>query len=96
VEWQRRLRSFSLSAGGVALAVVLMLLLSDRRVLVWETRVDPGQTYFVGEWGELGKASQSQLVCRYFTGRTIRTTVLWYSPNNILGRDECPFLVQSE
>lgn len=87
--WKRR----ALIALGIAFAFVITLLVSDRRVLVWETRIHPGQTYVVGEWGDLGKASASSLVCRYFTGRSVLTTVYWHSPNNIMGRDQCPFLV---
>jgi hypothetical protein len=79
-----------------ALAVIcLALLLTDSRVLVWENRVNPGETYVTDEWGDLGKAAQPQLVCRYFTGRSITMNVLWYSPNNIMGRDQCPFLVNA-
>jgi len=76
--------------------MVAALIVSGSRVLVSETRVDPGQTYVAGEWGDLGTAKQSQLVCRYFTGRGIRMNVLWYSPNNFMGRDQCPFLVKDE
>lgn len=73
-------------------AVCVVLLLTGKRVLVAETKVEPGQNYVLPEWGSLGDASQSQLVCRYFTGRSMRTTVLWYSPNNIMGKDQCPFI----
>lgn len=70
------------------------LLVTGARVLVWEAKVDPGQTYIAGEWGDLGKAQSPSLVCRYFTGRSIKMTAFWYSPNNIMGRDSCPFLVR--
>jgi len=76
--------------------LVVALLVTGSRVLVWETRVNPGQNYVVGAWGDLGGATQSQLVCRYFTGRSLRTNVLWYSPNNVMGRDQCPFLVRND
>lgn len=81
---------------GIALAVFLFicvaLLASDKRVLIWETKVNPGDSYIVEEHGDLGKSQQSTLVCRYFTGRSIKTSVLWYSSNNIMGRDQCPFV----
>jgi hypothetical protein len=83
-------------AASVALVLVGTLLVSDRRVLLWEIRVNPGQSYIVGEWGDLGKASASSLVCRYFTGRSVQTIVYWHSPNNIMGRDQCPFLAGSD
>lgn len=68
------------------------LLLSGKRVLVYEHRVNPGETYDVPDHGNLGESKQATLVCRYFAGRSILTTVLWYSPNNVLGRDQCPFV----
>ncbi|MCP6718809.1 MAG: hypothetical protein KJI71_01075 [Patescibacteria group bacterium] len=70
--------------------------ISGARILVSEVKVKPGQEYYVEGWGNLGEASQTQLVCRYFNGRKILTKVLWYSSNNILGRDSCPFLYSSQ
>ena len=68
----------------ILVSICLFLLISSKRVLVWETRVEPGEIYTLPEWGDLGKAQQTQLVCRYFTGRasnsasigTLQTT-LW-------------------
>lgn len=68
----------------------LALLVTDRRVLVHQHRVEPGETYRLEGWGDLGTAQQVQLVCRYWTGRGVVATVLWYSQNNIMGRDQCP------
>lgn len=78
-----------------AVAIWLMLLLTDTRVLISETKVNPGQKYIVEEHGDLGANNQSTLVCRYFNGRKILTSVLWYSPNNFLGKDSCPFLTRN-
>ncbi len=77
----------------IALASVpFLLLLSGRRVLISETKVHPGETYAVEGYGNVGAATQASLVCRYFTGRSFQTSVFWYSPNGILGRDSCPFI----
>ena len=76
----------------VGVGTPVALLVSGRRVLISETKVNPGDTYVVEDYGNLGAASQASLVCRYFTGRNTQTRVLWYSPNNILGRDSCPFM----
>jgi hypothetical protein len=46
----------------------------------------------VSDYGNLGDSKQASLVCEYFTGRSLLTKVFWHSPNNILGRDQCPFL----
>jgi hypothetical protein len=75
-------------------AANLLLLIIDGRILVWETKVRPGEHYVVQEHGDLGKSGQASLACRYWTGRSVTTTVLWYSSNNILGRDQCPFFVK--
>jgi hypothetical protein len=80
---------------GVALllaAMFLVLLLTGKRILVFERLVQPGETYVVQDWGDLGAGSTAALVCRYFTGRSIKTQVFWYSPNNIFGKDQCPFV----
>lgn len=79
----------------LALAIALFcagLLLSGHRVLVRETLVQPGTKYEVSGYGDVGKNAQASLVCRYFTGRGVTTNVLWYSSNNIMGKDECPFV----
>lgn len=70
----------------------LALLIFDRQVLVHERRVEPGETYVLEGWGNLGTAQQAQLVCRYWTGRSILARVLWYAGNSIMGQDQCPFL----
>lgn len=81
----------------IAVAVVLLaslaLLLSGRRVLIWEVRVLPGDHYAVPEHGDLGAANNACLVCRYYTGRSIQTSVFWYSSNGLLGKDQCPFIM---
>lgn len=84
--------------GGVTLVIVLWLalLVSGQRLLISEVKVEPGQNYVVPEHGNLGAANQASLVCKYFTGRKVVTSVYWFSPNNILGRDECPFLTAQQ
>lgn len=69
----------------------VFLIATDQRLLVWETKVVPGERYEVAGLGDIGKASHPSLVCRYFTGRGIATTVVAYRPGT--GRDGgCPFL----
>ena len=80
----------------VVLLVSLILLLSGRRVLVWEVKVNPGDHYVVPEYGNLGAAYNARLVCRYYTGRSILTSVYEYSPNEVLGKAQCPFIVAEE
>lgn len=77
---------------GLSLFLCLALLITDSRLLVWEKRVNPGETYFVEEHGDLGTNRQSNLVCRYFTGRSVLTSVYWYSPDNLFGKSHCPFV----
>ena len=83
--------AFTIVAIAVA-ALPIVLLITGQRLLVHETKINPGDHYVVEEYGNLGQATQSSLVCRYFTGRSILTTVFWYSSNSVLGKDQCPFL----
>lgn len=88
----RLIRLITLIAA-LAAAISLALLLSGKRVLISEKKVNPGESYFVSDYGNLGESKQASLVCEYFTGRSLLTKVFWHSPNNILGRDQCPFLI---
>jgi hypothetical protein len=74
------------------LFISISLLVSDKLVLVSEKKINPGESYIVlGD--NLGDYKSSTLACKYFSGRSILTKVFWYSPNNIFGKDECPFLL---
>ena len=63
----------------VILLLFLLLLIFDLRILVKETKIKntKGQDYFI---------------CKYFTGRNFVDQEMWYSPNNFLGVDSCPFI----
>lgn len=78
---------------GVVIMAWLLVLVTNTKVLISEIKVDPGQDYYVEEWGNLGASSQSSLLCKYFNGRVVLNRVFWYSPNNLFGRDSCPFLI---
>jgi hypothetical protein len=80
----------------ILFSVSIFLLISGNRVLLSETKVEPGQNYVLSEWGNLGEAEQTSLVCKYFTGRSVKISVYWYSPNNILGKDQCPFIIDEQ
>lgn len=71
-------------------ALFLSLLVSGRHLLVSENYVPKEQTVTIDEFGEISNS----LVCKYFTGRNFVTEVYWYSPNNIMGRDSCPFITK--
>lgn len=88
-----KIRQVSAVFAGIAIAASLALLVSGRRVLIWETKVTPGDRYVISEYGDLGAAQQASLVCRYYTGRSVLTSVHWYSSNGLMGKDQCPFLV---
>jgi hypothetical protein len=83
-------------AGIIIAAVIALtwlgLLLTDTGVLVAEIRVEPGQEFVVEDYGNLKESKQASLVCSYFNGSKVLRTVFWYAPNNIMGRDSCPFL----
>ena len=77
----------------IALLFSLVLLFSGARVLFFEQKVNPGDFYEVPDYGNLGKMNGSSWVCRYFTGRSVITSVFRHSSNNFMGRDQCPFFV---
>jgi hypothetical protein len=74
---------------GAAIAFSLVLLLSGRRVLVWETTIHPGEVYNVPGFGRVGPDESTQFICTYFTGRSFKKAVYWL-------RDQCPFIVTDE
>lgn len=69
-----------------AVLAELTLLVGDFRVLVWQTH---------NRARDLGYG-QDTLSCHYFNGRGFvggnEGGDYWYSPNNIMGRDSCPFV----
>jgi hypothetical protein len=84
--------NFALSALATAAIIVVGLLFSGKRVLVYEYKVNPGETFVVEEHGNLGAAEAPSLYCRYFNGRSFVESVFWYSPNGLMGKDSCPFM----
>jgi len=92
MEIKTKLISKKLILGALGLWFCIMIF--DLRVLLKERKVNPGETFIVEEHGDLGKSSQSSLVCSYFNGRRLLTRVFWYSQNNIMGRDSCPFILR--
>ena len=77
------------------LSLELILLISGFRVLLNEKKVLSGERYETEDYGNLGDNKSASLVCKYFDGRKTRITIFWYSANNIMGRDSCPFLFNS-
>lgn len=79
---------------GAIVFLWIILVFSGTKILLSETKVEPGQNYHVEDYGNLGESSQASLVCNYFNGRKTLKRVFWYSPNNMFGRDSCPFLLR--
>jgi len=78
--------------GGLIVADI-MLSASGNRILLDERIVRPGEEVWVGEWGNVGDAGQASLVCRYWTGRSIKPMVYWYGSG---GKDQCPFIINPD
>lgn len=87
------MRKYFALAVGLLVGLELTLLISGSRILVSERRVPPGEEPRVEGFGP---ASQTQLICTHFDGRALRTSVLWYSSNNVFGRDSCQFIVRPQ
>lgn len=81
------------SLAGLVGALWVALIVSEKGVLVSQRMVNPGETYVVPDWGDLGKNQQASLACRYFVGTRLRWEVFWYSPNGFMGRADCPIFV---
>lgn len=73
----------------------LFLGLFDKAVRLSERRVSTGEHYIVRRYGDLGKSGQASIVCRYWNGSRVRTTVYWYAPNDMFGRSSCPLVVKT-
>jgi len=86
------LKRLVILAVAAALAAVF-LIATNQRMLVWETKVTPGDSYVVEGHGDLGKSQQPSLVCRYFTGVDVITKVVPYQPS--AGQGSCPFLADN-
>jgi hypothetical protein len=74
----------------------LLLLITDRRILVYENTVYATDSVYVKDKGFIDVLSDRKkyLDCTYFTGRTFVTASFWYASNNIMGKDSCPFLTK--
>ncbi len=82
----------------ISIAVVLIadvgLMASGARILVHEKIIPAGEPG-AAEGFEGRRVDATTIECRYFTGRAIQSSSNWYSPNGVMGMDECPFLVRS-
>jgi len=96
MERSTSLKAISLVVIGILVLLEAGLLVSGSRILISEKLVSPGEHYTVEDWGDLGRAAQAQLACKFFTGRGTKTNVYWYSASNVMGRDSCPFVWRAE
>jgi hypothetical protein len=76
-------------AVGTVLLCEAALLITGSRVLIGEQRIPPGEMAKMADWGDVYGDS---LICTHFTGRSVTKTVYTYSPNDVMGRSECPFI----
>ncbi len=88
------MKKVAIASVSVIAMLWLLILATDTKILMKEVKVDPGQDYVVEGYGNLGDSKQSSLVGYYFNGRKIVKRVYWYSSNNIMGRDSCPFILR--
>ncbi len=65
---------------GLAVVCCLLLLISQRRVLIWESL----------------KVENEEIECWYFSGRGILKSKFTYADNNFFGIDACRFLIDGE
>ena len=73
----------------------LLLLITDRRILVYEEKIYHEKTgSFNSKIKDPFEGTIKALNCTYFTGRTFVTKAVWYASNNIMGKDSCTFLTE--
>ena len=89
---RKGMKSAAITAVAIMGLAWVAIVVTDTRILLEEKLVQPDQRYVVEGYGDLGASSQASLVCRYFNGRRVLSTVFWYAPNNFMGRDSCPFI----
>jgi hypothetical protein len=92
-EGQMKLKQALVAVAAVVVLIEVSLLVSGRRLLIHERKVEPGEEHIVPDYGNIGEGAQASLACRYFTGRSTTIRVFWYAPNNMFGKDQCPFLL---
>ncbi len=89
---RKGMKSAAIAAVALLGLAWVALVVTDTRILVEEKLIRPGQRYVVEGYGDLAQNSQASLVCRYFNGRRVLSTVFWHAPNNFMGRDSCPVI----
>lgn len=73
----------------------LLLLITDRRILVYEKKIYHGKTgLFHPTIKDPFEFSVKEFDCMYFTGRSFITKTFSYSSINFMGKDSCPFLTE--
>ena len=88
----QRKTGWMMLAIAVVAAAELTILFSGYRILLWEQRGSESAPVVIADHEPIGPEG---IVCRYFNGRGISSRVYWYSANNLMGRDACPFLLSS-
>jgi hypothetical protein len=91
---RKRGKAAAIATVGTLGLVWVSVLVTDTRVLIHEKLVRPGEKDMVDGYGDVGISAQATLVCRYFNGRQVLAAVFWHSPNNLMGRDSCPFITR--
>ena len=72
----------------------VFILVTGKGFLLNEKMIHPGTTFYVNPTWNVGNSQQDSLVCKYFNGGKLVYRVYWYSPNNFMGRDSCPFILE--
>lgn len=78
----------------------LFILVSGMRVLINQyfvpagyPEIDENDKPILDGSGNTSILKSDILICRYFTGRHIVRREYYYSENNFMGKDECPFVI---
>lgn len=71
----------------ILIAVWLIILIGDIKILISETKTDIPYSYEIGQ-GDIGETTRAMLLCKYFNGRRILYRTNWIE----YGKEYCPFI----
>lgn len=84
---------YLLLAALIAIITGLGLHIFEKRILIYQKTVEPGEYFFVPKHENLGDNDKPSLFCKYFDGRETSHMVYWHSNNNVNGKKFCPIIL---
>ena len=77
LKFDRKIGRALVYALGAAVLLNLLLIVSGDRILIYETIIEPGESYSSEGW-TYSHEERRLIACRYWTGRNVKSWVGWY------------------